>query len=189
MCACAFYQREDHWMYLLPRRSTRLVTEEHKIIFLSRSWMIIITNITIFCPDEIQSPNSKFHSTTNLLEGERKKEPGVQECIVRRRSRTGSLFRVLEGIAGGAWSWQCRELAVAVRCPALGRALLPGLIRQGSSNGSRITPPWVPSWVDQTKAPAALYRGVPHPERWAGGSTKGLGRRGEEQSPSADFSY
>lgn len=64
-------------MYLLPRRSTRLVTEEHKIIFLSRSWMIIITNITIFCPDEIQSPNSKFHSTTNLLEGERKKS---QEC-------------------------------------------------------------------------------------------------------------
>lgn len=54
-----------------------MVTEEHKIIFLLRSCMIIITNITIFCPDEIQSPNSKIHSTTNLLEGERKR---TQEC-------------------------------------------------------------------------------------------------------------
>lgn len=31
VCACAFYQLEDHWMYLLPRRSTCLVTEESKI--------------------------------------------------------------------------------------------------------------------------------------------------------------
>lgn len=32
VCACAFYQLENHWMYLLPRRSARLVTEESKII-------------------------------------------------------------------------------------------------------------------------------------------------------------
>jgi len=46
--ACAFYQLEDHWMYLLPRRSTRLVTEESKIIFFLHSYMIIITNLIIF---------------------------------------------------------------------------------------------------------------------------------------------
>lgn len=32
-CACAFSQLEDHWMYLLPRRSTCLVTEESTYFF------------------------------------------------------------------------------------------------------------------------------------------------------------
>lgn len=34
MCACAFYQLQDHWMFLLPRRSTRLVTEEKQHLFI-----------------------------------------------------------------------------------------------------------------------------------------------------------
>lgn len=69
MCACAFYQLQDHWMFLLPRRSTRLVTEESNIyLFFLHSYTMIFTNLVTFHMMRFSEAGITFRSVTDSLE-------------------------------------------------------------------------------------------------------------------------